>query len=443
MKVLAFFEFGDVSASRYRWVHTSWALFGILLMLATWRLWIPQRVYPQIPLLAPASFLPVACQWGAAVIALFSLLVTWILVMRGGRGIAWPALVYLTAMLLLFLTDQHRLQPWAYQWTIYALVFAWLPADRDAGRPALGLLRLVTLSIYFYSALGKFDYQFLHSVGQQFLGVVVGFLGIGEQTLADWPRWLRLGLAAAFPCGELLIVVALLVPKWRRAGVRAAMVLHAALLLVLGPWGLRHQPGVLIWNAFFIAQVWLLFSGSGTGDSAASGASSHDAARPPTADSRAAPRKWLPTGAVLAVVCLPLLEPWGGFDHWPSWGLYSPRNSRVQVEVHRAGIEQLPAELQAFLADVDDSINWVPLKIDDWSLAALSVPIYPQDRFQLGVAEAIATRYRLDRTIRVHVRGMSDRWTGARSEKTLSGRQQIVAAANRFRLNAHPSDHLP
>ena len=37
--------------------------------------------------------------------------------------------------------------------------------------------------------------------------------------------------------------------------------LHGLLLVILGPWGLDHKPGVLLWNAYFIVQDVLLLAG--------------------------------------------------------------------------------------------------------------------------------------------------------------------------------------
>ncbi len=427
MKILARFEFGDLSASRWQWVQRCWALFGLLLIFATWPLWTPQTVYPQVPLVAGAGMLPVVGQWVALSALVASLLVVLGLLPRlSAVGKSCLFHTFVVAMAWLIVTDQHRLQPWAYQLTIYAVVFATVPSDPDNRVRGMGLLRILTISIYLFSALGKFDFQFLHTVGQQFLEVAWGFVGV---EVDGWPWPVRLLLAATFPLVELLVAVALSVVRLRRAGVWAAIVLHGLLLVVLGPLGLGHQPGVLIWNVFFMMQAWLLFSGS-TRPVASVDRATQSAAR--------TPRRWVPTCVVLAVVCLPLLEPLGCYDHWLAWGLYSPRNSRAIVEVHRAGLPALPAALQPFLENADSDASWVTLNIDDWSLAALRVPIYPQDRFQLGVAESIATRYRLERTIRVRLLGMSNRLSGARPEKTLTGRQQIVAAANRFRLNAHP-----
>jgi hypothetical protein len=427
MKVLTFFEFGDVSAARWQWIQRCWALFGLLLILATWRLWIPQDVFPQVPFLQTAGSLPSICQWISLAVVVGSLVIALGLLPRlNDSGRSWMFLSFVVAMALLILTDQHRLQPWAYQLLIYAVVFWTVPSDTSNRRRGWALLRMLTISIYLFSALGKFDFQFLHTVGQQFLSVALGNFGIH---IDQWQWSFRLLLAATFPLAEISIVMALIVPRLRRVGVVAAVSLHTSLLFVLGPWGLQHQPGVLIWNLFFIVQAVLLFSGSQRSDRTDEEVPKSDAGTR---------RRWAPTYVVLAVIGLPLLEPIGWFDHWPAWGLYSPRNSRVIVEVHRAGVQRLPAELQRYLSNADSDTNWVKLNIDDWSLETLAVPIYPQDRFQLGVAESIATRYGLERTIQVRLLGMSHRTTGVRKEKTLRGRQQIVAAGSRFRLNAHP-----
>jgi len=451
MKLLAWFEIGDASASRWQWVQRSWALFGLLLIAATWRLWIPQTVYPRVPLLRVAGWLPPAGQWLALAVLVGSLVLSLAISLglfarlgslprrgplprrgslprRGGASKTWLFLAFVAAMACLVLADQHRLQPWAYQLTICAMVFALAPSDSSHRAGGLALLRILTVSIYLFSALGKFDYQFLHTVGQEFLAAAAGLVGI---EVATWSLTTRLALAAAFPLVELLVVIGLAAPRLRRIGVPLAVALHVSLLLVLGPWGLGHQPGVLVWNLFFIAQAGLLFAGSPR----------HDVAAPDAAKTVEPPRQSRAAACVvLAAVCLPLFEPLGWFDHWPSWGLYSPRNSRAIVQVHRAGLKKLPAELQPFLETADAEASWVTLDIDGWSLAALSVPIYPQNRFQLGVAESIAERYGLDREIRVHLLGISNRLSGARQATTLTGRQRIVAAGREFRLNAHPAE---
>ena len=92
------------------------------------------------------------------------------IVARGGR---WPAaglLLFAAATARMVALDQLRLQPWAYQFMLMAVVLAL--AERNA---AFALLRLLIVAFYFHSALTKFDYSFLHTLGQQFLAVLAGW----------------------------------------------------------------------------------------------------------------------------------------------------------------------------------------------------------------------------------------------------------------------------
>ena len=154
-------------------------------------------------------------------------------------------------LILLFLLDQHRLQPWAYQTALYSMVFA----SMNASAARRWLLPLAA-SVYIYSALGKFDYQFVHTVGIDFLKAIARPIG-GLPAHVSISRLAM--IAYLFPATELLLGV-LLLPKFSRrvAGV-AAMIMHASLIGILGPWSLNHSAGVLVWNLLLMIQSWFLF----------------------------------------------------------------------------------------------------------------------------------------------------------------------------------------
>ena len=76
-------------------------------------------------------------------------------------------------------------------------------------------------------------------------------------------------------------------------------------------------------------------------------------------------------------------------------------------------------------------------RIDAWSLDALGVPIYPQDRFQLGVAEAAIASQHLGGDFRIVMQSTADRRTGERDEQTISS-SRTDAAQSKFFWNAHP-----
>jgi hypothetical protein len=399
-------------------------LFGLLLVAATWRLWTPQQDFPQVPLVRAALAAPAALQWLPFVAMLAGL--AGMLVTPPGRWARFALLLFSAGTLSLILFDQMRLQPWAYQFVIAALVLASCPA-----RPAIGLLRLFIVGFYFHSALTKLDYSFLHTLGQQFLGTLAGFAGI---SLDDWSPSARLAAAAVFLVAELLVAIGLLLPPTRRFALCGSIALHLALLAILGPWGLDHRLGVLVWNLYFIFQNLILFWVS----------RSTVAAGPSEPSSPAVDRApWPAAALVIAAIVLPFLEPWNLFDIWPSWGLYASSAERVVLQVHRRGEADLPTALASFIETPQDpAAPWLTVRLDRWALAALGAPIYPQARVQLGVALAVADAAGLAERARIIRFGRADRWTGEREHTIFQGTAQAQAAAGEYLLNAQPRRNL-
>jgi hypothetical protein len=189
---------------------------------------------------------------------------------------------------------------------------------------------------------------------------------------------------------------------------------------------------VLIWNLLFIVQDVMLFGGSRTRSPAVSPAASSPKARSGRALAPLAAK-----ALVSAVVLLPVLESFGWFDHWPAWGLYSSRGDYATMFVHRLALARLPEHLRQY-ASIKERGDWVELRIDRWALDALAAPIYPQARFQIGVAEGIARQWRLGPHVRVVRFGPASRLTGRRDQEVNAGQDAITLAASRFLLNAHP-----
>ena len=386
-----------------------WAALSLLLIGVTYPLWFPVADESGYPLIALFDLgRPMAL---ISTITLVVSLVGVTVVGDKSRRLWW---FVACSLFLSFVVDQHRLQPWAYQTAIYAVVFATLPP-----RAARCWLIPFVASIYIYSAAGKLDYQFTHTVGQDFLSTAGQFLG----GLPDvWDPSLRAKLALLFPIIELSAGVGLLFETTRKFVVPVVMLMHIALLAILGPWGLDHSGGVLVWNLALLAQAyWLLMV-------------SAPESTEPNAQSRSvfAPIAY---GLVLTAMLAPMGERSGYWDHWTSWALYSPHNSRADVEVHASAIDALPKSL-AILVDQDASGDrWHSLNLGRWSLSVRKVPVYPQARYQLELADELARRYELMDAIRVRQRGVSDRWTGARDEHLWRGQREIEKALGQFWLS--------
>ena len=147
-----------------------------------------------------------------------------------------------------------------------------------------------------------------------------------------------------------------------------------------------------------------------------------------------------------AAIALPSTERLGLWDHWPSWALYAPHSSRVYVEVAGPAIDRLPKDLRQLVKEIptdpDEIVIWLAVPIDVWSLHSLHTPIYPQARFQLGVAEKVATDLNAGFQIRVTMLGPASRFTGARRATVYDGATELASAGKRFWVNHHPRNRI-
>jgi hypothetical protein len=396
-------------------------LFTAVLVGCTWRLWSGQQVFPQVPLVAAAVHLPRWIDGLSGIVLLSSLL--------GGAALASrPAArrsslsVALLCLLTLWLTDQHRLQPWAYHFALAAWILAFFPAPNR-----LPWLRLLMVSVYVYSALSKFDARFLQTHGVLFLEAAVQLTG--RQVDPAMRESLAHG-ALLLPLGELGTGVLLAVRGLRPLGLVAAAVLHLTLITLLGPWGLDHRWGVLVWNVSFLTQVLLLFRPAGHRASTAGPLTQ----RWWQSDDRASRIALVP---ILLALLLPLAEPLGLWDSWLSWGLYSTRAEKVEIYIAQDAVRHLPAPVRPY-CDRADAV-WVRLAMDRWSLETLQAPIYPHPRFELGVGLAVIECLPpTERRVMVVERSSPNRRTGLATSRHWDGDVQLGQLADRYRWNSQP-----
>lgn len=442
------------AARRVEWLLLGWAVFGLILFVTTKPLWLGRTDFPQVPLIGIGHYIPTWFDTICFVIVITSLIWTIVtsplqpigkkpkselpapeLRTRWATEIRWPLALFTDALVVLVIGNQHRLQPWAYlAWLTAIVAFFCRP------KQAIALLRVLVIGVYIHSAITKFDYAFISTLGLSFLKPIKELVGLQM----NWGAT-DFVLASIFPAVELAIGIGLMFQKTRRWMVGLAVGMHIALTFIL--WReLHHELPVLIWNVYFIWQMVVLF-GDGS-DSAL--ASTGETLR--TSDGQIIDPKSLlaelhaygrPIAALMVGVALllPLLEPAGLFDLWPSWGLYAPRASSCELYVDEDKIEKLPEiwrrDAKQF---VDAEQGWTPgleIGLSRKSLEQLKVPIYPQDRFQLGVALSIVREYELGDAATVVWEGTSNRMTGARKRKTYQG-NEIESAADRYWLNVEP-----
>lgn len=384
-----------------------------MLFAATCKLWTPQDVFPQVPLFRWGGAVPVVVEWLCCGIVLGSLAVA--VLDRWKRS---PWLTFATALAVLILIDQHRLQPWVWQLLLMSCVFA------SRTTSAARLLSLLTISVYFWSAISKCDRLFFTTHGRTLAEALFQSLGVNA---AAWPPAVKWWLAVALPVGEMLVALGLSWPRTRRVAVWGAIGLHVSLILALGPFGLQHRPGVLLWNLAFIGHDWLLFGYSNCDREGAVNSRCPALSRSRLGLSRVT--TGFATVLIVAASVWPLTAPLGFCDHWLAWSVYSTRTERVSVLLSDEGLQRLPEPVRRLTVDGE-------LALDRWSIEALDVPIYPQWRFQWGIVEWLRRHAGEDHVLETTLIQPASRVQRDFQTQRIPG-DQFDEHRNEFWLNAH------
>jgi hypothetical protein len=242
-------------------------------------------------------------------------------------------------------------------------------------------MRHTVAAVYVCSALSRISL----TPEQGISGIIVRQL----LELAGQSGWERTPAQIANLChlmtlGEFMTGLLLIFPRTQRWGCLGAILLHSSLLLALGPLGLNHHAGVLLWNLCFLCLVPILFPLNQI-------VQAND--QPYSRRQR----------IILAMVWLfPVSGLFGVADNWPSWQLYSSRPETWILSVHEADHKLLPDTVQSFIADPAPLSEWCVIKLDRWSLEQTKSPMYPEDRFQRAVIESLlaqvpeSVRFRID-----------------------------------------------
>jgi hypothetical protein len=273
----------------------------------------------------------------------------------------------------------------------------------------------LTISIYFWSAVSKFDYNFFHDQGPILVEGLKHAIGV-RQTMNRWTESVEVWAAFVLASGELAVAILLSFRQTRRFGVVLAIVMHGALLMALGPLGLKHSWGVLVWNLFFAGQTWLLFRVVPTqrsNDNAGSQAHQRIGLISRSGNNAA-------TGVIVCAVLWPILEPVDGCDHWLAWAVYSARAGQLEILITSdEPLSNVPVECDQVIRTMDgvSGVYYRP-NVAGWSLKELGVPIYPQFRFQVAVGKDLKRRFQLENLQVVCWR--RNRWNGKPTDEQVA-----------------------
>lgn len=363
-------------------------------LIASAPLWLNTRAFPLVTVAKWFPVLPVPwdkCFLAAMLAALLAA--------------AWfyrlGVKVFLLAVLFAFCEDQNRGQPWLYMyWVMLWLTLLPAPVSLAACRCAISV-------VYIWSGIQKCNPRFFQVVPAWFVAPAAHWrLPSGAMNLLHWA-------VASAPFLELGIGLALWAPRLRWTAIGAALVLHLAALLFLGPFGYNYNWVVWPWNLAMMALVCGLF---GTGPLWQERVPE---ARQPVSQ-RARPGRSkpgglsniIPSGAVpgirlgqtlrelsrskpaLAVLALfaflPILSYAGWWDSYFSFSLYAENSANANIFVSKAFGERLPPPLRVYVkpfAQTYDPQFQGPCTFayGTWAYQELHVPAIPEPCSYLAI----------------------------------------------------------
>lgn len=239
-----------------RWFRAALGLCFLATLLVSHRAWLSSgRDYPLVPVIDGLPQPPYPLDWlllGAMAAALL------------GMSFARRPAPYLAVVLAVsgvwMVLDQTRWQPYllTYLAGTACLLLGELPSVRAAAPPLgwhMAPFQLSLAATWAYSGLHKFNLLYVERQFPMLVGPLVTRLGVAQSQVARVMFWPGLASAAL----EAGLGLALLWPRTRRLAVVGLTLMHAFIMLLLGPLGHSINSVVWPWNAAVVAALWLLF----------------------------------------------------------------------------------------------------------------------------------------------------------------------------------------
>ncbi len=364
------FIFIDLLTHRTKLIKASIVIAFFCGMLLSPHLWINSgRLFS---MMSPIEGMPIlAAPFDKILLFIFvGSSLAWIVIEKKGIGF-----ISLGSLLLLVVQDQMRWQPWVYLYLLMLVPFLYYAEKKENEEALVLCLQFILVGVYVWSGIQKINLHFVDGVLAQFIklsGIHLSFEG-----------WKKIFYLTPFviPCVEIVLGLALLVPKVRKIAVCVAIVVHLLILLYLSPMGIDHNSVVYPWNIAMVFFVVFLFWNNNN----------------EMLSSLNNVRRYTLMVFVLALAWIaPALNLFGYWDHYLSFSLYSYKPSRYYIAIDESEVSKIDKRYLNYTAKIKGMQGGVLIDTDKWAYAELNVPFYPETRVfkklsrnfcALGIAE--------------------------------------------------------
>jgi uncharacterized membrane protein YphA (DoxX/SURF4 family) len=273
------------------------------------------------------------------------------------------------ALTILFLQDQSRAWPSFYEFFFLFLLLLTHRSDQgeNSARRILAGMRFVVAAVYFWGGVQKLTPRFVHEEFPWFIQPLTDLLPF------DLPYVPALGVFAAL--FEVLFGIGLLTNRFRRIALYEALLMHALILVCIGPLRGDWNNSAWIWGQTMAVQVWVLFY------------------RAPAFDFRtmfSGPRlsNVPPALAVVFLGVLPVLNNVNRWDSALSYNIYTGNVSYGEIYLSPAAARGLPVELSAHVSERDGIAR---LDLNAWTMREFNANPYPERRIFKAVLGRICS----------------------------------------------------
>ncbi len=326
---------------------------GLLVsVLASWRLWTTDRLFPQVPFFHKLPLFP--HPWDKVFFGFFLLCIVLLLLFRKPRLIT---IMLVLAGVWFILTDQNRLQPWFFQYLLMLFVvsfYNWRVDEPQDYTVIYNSLKIIVAAVYCWSGIQKLKPQFmaetwpwlirpLENICNTETCLVIHHIGYG------------------IPYLELLIAFCLFFPGSKRIAIPLVIFMHLLVFILLSPLAHYYNQVLWGWHLCMVFVVYFLFAGQ-------AGSKYHHisylfAFKP-----------------VYLILPLCMLMPVFNLSNkWYSRLPVEPGKSSEMtgiIRLSRAAKSKLPYYLQHLTLSIQNDAHLLPLK--HWAMDEIGVPSYPE-----------------------------------------------------------------
>ncbi len=360
------------------------AVAYLVAILMSLPLWSDNRLYPKAALFAQFTPAPIVSV-GMVLVFIGSLLS--LLFFTRARNL-FIALQFL-AFSLLAIADQSRLQPWAY---LYSLILL-LQIPKTDDRKYRAMLCWIFAAVYFWSGIHKLNVSFIFQIFPLVMGNFMS--AIPPEMLPEAAI-----TAVLFEAGAGLL---LLVPCYQRIAAIFLMLMHAMILVCLGPFGRSFNSVIWPWNIAMMLLLARIFVFSAPALPALH------------------PRNFSALNLVVwtLFVIMPAFSFVDRWDSYLSFALYSPDVVYGELRLDEGEREKLAPPLRR-LAIALTGTTTVALPFNAWSYGELNVPTIPEPRVYRALARSVCRQYIGIKSLRLVLRSKPHWKTAETTESSTS-----------------------